>query len=60
MPVDPRFLDPTGWRPTELQMSVTPMTTGIFWEEFLARFHGFKHGKRGARPVPAPPVEEVP
>jgi len=60
MPVDKRFLDPSGWRPTEVQMSVRPNEKGVFWEEWIARWHGFRPGKRRSRPVaPSPAVEVV-
>lgn len=29
--IDPRFLDPSGWHPTALHLSVPPEATGLPW-----------------------------
>lgn len=34
---DPRFLDPTGWRPTELQRSVPPGATGVLIDQWCRK-----------------------
>lgn len=42
MLVDPRFLDPSGWEPTDIQMSVPPETKGLLWEDWLRKWHGLR------------------
>lgn len=32
--VDPRYLDPSGWRPTALQYSISPEAHGETWERW--------------------------